>query len=55
MVVFTCHPICIGSINKIVVQACPVIKQDSFLKITKAKRNGVMAQVIERLLATERP
>jgi hypothetical protein len=39
-----------GSINKrIAVQACPGIKVRLYLKNTKAKRTGGMAQVVEHL------
>jgi hypothetical protein len=45
-VVCTCHL----SYTKITVEACPGIKQYPISKITKAKRAGRVAEVVEHLL-----
>jgi hypothetical protein len=47
VVVYTCHPSYVASVNrKIEVQVGPGINVKTYLKITKAKRTGDMAQLV---------
>jgi hypothetical protein len=52
--VCTCHPSYAGSINsRLIVQARLGINMSPYLKITKTKRVGGMAQTLEHLLSLE--
>jgi hypothetical protein len=54
VVAHTCNPSYLGGRDRMVVQIGPGIKQKPISKITKAKRTGGVAQVVEHLPSKHR-